>query len=152
MLVERVENLCSKHQWRRAYKEINDFEAMLAADDVKIVKIFLHITSDEQLRRFEARVNDPLKRWKLTFEDIRNRKNWAAYEDAVDDMIARTTTGRAPWHVVPANDKKYGRIEAFRLIVEGLNDGLDLAPPPLDPEVARAARLELGLDTRPRLP
>ncbi len=103
VLVERVEGYAGKKEWRRAYDEINRFEEMLADDGVRIVKIFLNLSRDEQLHRFQERLENPLKRWKLSYEDFRNRKKWQEYEEAADQMLARTHTDFAPWLVVPAD-------------------------------------------------
>lgn len=139
VLVERVEGLATPKEWRRAFDEINDFERLLTDDDMRIVKIFLHITPDEQLKRFEARLHDPMKRWKLSYEDFRNRKKWDAYEHATNEMLERTSTKRAPWHVIPANDKKYARIAALKVITKALAKGVDLRPAPLDEKVEQEA-------------
>ncbi|HET8727815.1 MAG TPA: polyphosphate kinase [Alphaproteobacteria bacterium] len=144
VLVERVEGLASEAEWRRAYHEIKGFERVLAADGVRIVKIFLHVTPEEQLKRFRARLDDPLKRWKLSEEDFRNRRRWRDYELAVEEMIAKTSTDRAPWVLVPANDKKYGRIKAIEAVAEALSSGVDLSPRPLPPAVLREARALFG--------
>jgi hypothetical protein len=109
VLVERVEGLASKDQWRRGYNEINEFEQMMVADGIRIAKCFLHITPAEQIRRFKERLTNPLKRWKLSYEDFRNRSRWAAYETAIENMMEKTSTRRAPWYLVPTNDKLYGR-------------------------------------------
>lgn len=146
VLVERVEAYATKTEWRRAYDEINRFEEMLADDGVKIVKIFLNISQDEQLRRFQERLENPLKRWKLSYEDFRNRKKWTAYEDAADDMLARTHTAHAPWLVVPADSKHYARVTALAEIAERLSSGVELEPPPLDEQVEIEARKILSWD------
>jgi hypothetical protein len=96
VLVERVEGYATPMEWRRAYHEINDFERMLLEDDTPLVKIFLHITPEEQMHRFRARLTDPLKRWKLSYEDFRNHGRWKDYEAAIEDMIETTSTKRAP--------------------------------------------------------
>ena len=145
VLVERVEGFASHDEWHRAYIEINDFERMLLADGIRLVKVFLHITPEEQLRRFRNRLTDPLKRWKLSYEDFRNRGRWHDYEKAIEDMIEKTSNRSAPWHVVPANNKPYGRLGAFRIIVDRLSKGVDLQPRPLDPAVATAAEQLLGI-------
>ena len=145
VLVERVDELISADAWRRAYKEINGFERTLVDDGARIVKIFMHVSRDEQLRRFEERMRKPHKRWKITPDDIRNRLKWDAYETAIDDMIARTSTKRAPWIVIPSDDKRYARIEALQVIAGALSEGVDTGPPPLDPEIVRLAEAELGL-------
>ena len=140
VLVERVEGLATEQEWCRAYGEINEFEHLLTSDGYRIAKLFLHITPEEQLRRFAARMADPMKRWKLTYDDLRNRNHWQDYEVAIDDMFERTSTTFAPWHAIPANDKKYGRVAAIRTIVERLSDNLDLVLPQVDPTVERAMR------------
>lgn len=140
VLVERVEGFATDDEWRRAYTEINEFECMLTDDGIRLVKIFLHITPDEQLARFRARFEDPLKRWKLTEEDLRNRARFADYETAVDEMFRRTSTVARPWTVIPANDKRHARLAAFRRILEELSRGVDTTPPELDPAFERRVR------------
>ena len=97
VLVERVEGFATAAEWGRAYEEINKFERMMLADGVRLVKLFLHITADEQMRRFRNRLTNPLKRWKLSYEDFRNRGHWKDYETAIEDMIAKISAGRAPF-------------------------------------------------------
>jgi polyphosphate kinase 2 (PPK2 family) len=145
VLVERVEGFATHHEWQRAYTEIVDFERLLLADGTRLVKIFLHITPEEQLRRFRNRLTDPLKRWKLSYEDFRNRDRWQDYETAIEDMIHKTSTRRAPWHVIPANNKPYARLAAFRIIVDRLSKDVALEPRALDPAVATAAEQLLGI-------
>jgi len=145
VLVERVEELTPAKRWKQAYQEINDFERMLTDHGTRIVKIFFHISADEQLRRLEERINEPLKRWKLSYEDFRNRSKWEAYEAAIEEMFERTSTKRVPWHVIPANDKKYARLTAIDHIVKRFAKGVDLAPPTLDESVVDAAREHLDL-------
>ncbi|MBX6320270.1 MAG: polyphosphate kinase [Rhodospirillaceae bacterium] len=140
VLVERVESLVLEDEWRRAYGEINAFERMLADDGVRLVKLFLHITPEEQLRRFQERLSVPYKRWKLTLDDLRNRARWSEYEVAIDDMLALTHTAWAPWHVVPAEHKWYGRVHALKIIANTLGEGVDLRSPPEDPRIAAAIR------------
>lgn len=140
VMVERVEGFASEVQWRRAYREINDFEQALVDDGTRVLKFFLHITPDEQLRRFEQRLRDPLKRWKLQYEDFRNRKRWDDYEIAIEEMIAKTSTKQAPWHVVPANNKKYARIAIIKQICDQLSAGVDLSPRSLDDRTLAEAR------------
>jgi polyphosphate kinase 2 (PPK2 family) len=123
VLVERVEALATEEQWRRAYDEINDFEAMLAADGMIFVKLFLHISAEEQLRRFERRRADPLKAWKLTDEDWRNRAKRDAYVGAIEDMLARTDTASAPWHVIPAESKRIARVTAMETVIAEIERG-----------------------------
>jgi polyphosphate kinase 2 (PPK2 family) len=145
VMVERVEAFATPSEWKRAYVEINDFERLLLADGTRLVKLFLHITPDEQLRRFNARLTDPLKRWKLSYEDFRNRARWKDYEEAIEDMVEKTSTKGAPWHLIPANNKPYGRLAAFCIILDRLAAGVDLVPPALDPKVAEAAEKLLGI-------
>jgi polyphosphate kinase 2 (PPK2 family) len=145
VMVERVEEFATPSEWKRAYVEINDFERLLLADGTRLVKLFLHITPDEQLRRFNARLSDPLKRWKLSYEDFRNRGRWKDYEEAIEDMVEKTSTKGAPWHLIPANNKPFGRLAAFRIILDTLAKGVDLSPPTLDPKVTEAARKMLGI-------
>ncbi len=149
VLVERVEAYATPTEWRRAYHEINDFERMLLEDDTRLVKIFLHITPEEQMHRFRARLTDPLKRWKLSYEDFRNHGRWKDYEAAIEDMVETTSTKRAPWHLVPANDKPFGRLAAFRIIADRLSKSVALEPRALDPTVAEAAEQLLGIRQPP---
>ena len=144
VLVERVERLASEREWRRAYGEINAFERMLADDGVRLVKLFLHIGPDEQLRRFRERIRDPLKRWKMSLDDIRNWRLRAAYERAVEEMLARTSTRLAPWRVIAIDDKWSARLEALDLVARALARGVDLKVPRLDPAVLSATR-KLGI-------
>ena len=146
VLVERVEGLASQKDWRRAYREINEFERALTDHGTRVVKVFLHISPDEQLRRFRDRVLDPTKRWKLSYEDFRNRKNWNAYEAAADDMFRETSSSYAPWHAISANSKKYARVEALKVIAKRLSSGVDLAPAELDQEVIQEAQELLEID------
>jgi polyphosphate kinase 2 (PPK2 family) len=139
VLVERVDELASEAAWKRAYDEINDFERMLVADGVRLVKIFLHITPQQQLKRFAERLHDPYKRWKLHDSDIRVHMQWDDYVEAIEEMFARTSTRIAPWTIVPANQKWYARIAAIKAVTEAFGRGIDVEPPPIDPRVARAA-------------
>jgi polyphosphate kinase 2 (PPK2 family) len=113
---------------------------------VRVVKIFLHITPEEQLRRFRDRVLDPTKRWKLSYEDFRNRKKWSAYEEAADEMFRETSTAWSPWHPIAANSKKYARVAALKVIAQRLAAGVDLSPAELDQEVIREAQALLEID------
>jgi polyphosphate kinase 2 (PPK2 family) len=139
VLVERVEGFATTAEWKRAYDEINDFERLLTDDSLRIVKIFLHISPEEQLKRFKERLKDPMKRWKLSYEDFRNRNNWDAYVEATDEMLAKTSTKRAPWHVVAAENKKWARVESLKIITDRLAKGVDLKPRPLDERVKQEA-------------
>jgi polyphosphate kinase 2 (PPK2 family) len=116
VLVERVEGFAGEEQWRRAYEEIRDFERSLVAEGMVLVKFFLHISDEEQLQRFEKRAKDPLKAWKLTDEDWRNRKRRADYVAAVEDMVAETSTDEAPWTLVEADSKRYARVKVAETV------------------------------------
>ncbi|HLN16257.1 MAG TPA: UDP-galactose-lipid carrier transferase [Acidimicrobiales bacterium] len=133
VLVERVEGYATDEQWRRAYQEISAFERSLTDEGMVIVKLWLHMSDDEQLRRFEARRKDPLKRWKLTDDDWRNRGRRTEYEEAVEDMFAETDHDDAPWDVIPAEQKRYGRVAALQQVITRMEDGMrkaGLAVPP----------------------
>ncbi len=145
VLVERVEQLTPKERWRAGYREIVDFERLILDDGTRLVKLFFHISQEEQLARFEDRLRDPLKRWKLTFEDFRNRGKWDAYSEAIDEMFEKTSTEAAPWTVIPANSKKFARIAAMQAVVNCLGKDVDLSPPPIGPEVLAAARQHLNI-------
>jgi polyphosphate:AMP phosphotransferase len=125
VLVERVEGFCSELDWMRAYAEINDFEEQLGQHDILLLKFWLQISQDEQLRRFEERQKIPFKRFKITEDDWRNRKKWDDYQNAVCDMVDRTSTSLAPWTLVEANDKNYARIKILRILCERLEEALD---------------------------
>ena len=120
MLVERVEGFCSETEWKRAYDEINQFERQLTDFGTVIVKFWLQIDADEQLRRFQERQNTPYKQWKITDEDWRNREKRPSYEPAVVEMLRRTSTPHAPWTILEANCKYYARIKALRTVAEAL--------------------------------
>lgn len=145
VLVERVEGLTPKKRWKSAYREINDFERMIVDDGTRLVKVFFHITPEEQLARFESRLRDPMKRWKLSYEDFRNRRRWDDYRLAIDEMFQRTSTAPAPWHVVPANCKKYARVTAMTEIVKCLSRGVKLGPPQMDESVLSEAIAQMDL-------
>ena len=121
VFVERVEGFCSVKEWQRAYDEINGFERMHTDDGVTMVKFFLHIDQKTQLARFKEREKDPIKSFKIGPDDWRNRKRRPDYEEAIQDMFDRTHRPDAPWHVVPANDKKYARIAVLRTCVDALD-------------------------------
>ncbi len=145
VLIERIEGFASDNEWQRAYQEINEFERMLSDDGVRIVKLFMHISKDEQLKRFEERLHNPVKRWKLTHDDVRNRSKWDDYEVAFNDMFRYTSTDTSPWYLIPGNHKWHARIEALRTINKVLAKGVDLSPPPLDESLIRAAEEQLGI-------
>jgi PPK2 family polyphosphate:nucleotide phosphotransferase len=132
VLVERVEKLATAQQWQRAYQEINEFERWLTDDGVTIIKLFIHISPEEQRKRFIERLNNPYKRWKLTEEDIRNREKWAEYEQAINDMFKFTSTLQSPWHIVEGNKKWFARTKALQAIVNKLSLNLALEPPEVD--------------------
>jgi polyphosphate:AMP phosphotransferase len=123
VLVERVEGFASKGEWRRAYNEINHFELQLAQAGYIVAKFWVQISQEEQLARFEARANTPYKSWKLTEEDWRNRDKWPLYSAAVHDMVERTSTRHAPWHLIDGEDKKWSRVT----IIERICDQLEAA-------------------------
>lgn len=120
VLVERIEGFATEEQWKRAYSEINEFEMQLAKWGAIILKFWMHISPDEQLRRFQERQSNPLKQWKITDEDWRNRAKWSEYEEAVNDMIERTSTVYAPWYIVEGNSKPYARIKILTTVIETL--------------------------------
>lgn len=124
VLVERVEGFATEPEWSRAYAEINAFEDQLIEHGIVVVKFWLHITKAEQLKRFEERAKSPYKSWKLGDDDWRNREKWDEYEQAVDEMVARTSTLRAPWTLVPSNDKNFARIEILRTACKALEERL----------------------------
>ncbi|MDR2854671.1 MAG: polyphosphate:AMP phosphotransferase [Methanomicrobiales archaeon] len=124
VLVERVEGFCREDEWMRAYHEINQMESMLHDHNDLMVKFWLHIDQDEQLRRFTARQEDPQKQWKITDEDWRNREKWGQYLKAVDDMIHKTSTPHAPWTIVPANNKYYARVFTIQVLCGAIESQL----------------------------
>ena len=124
VLVERVECYCREADWRRAFNEINEMEAHWASFGAVLVKLWLHIDKDEQQRRFEERVANPGKQWKITGEDWRNREKWELYESAVDEMFFRTSTTYAPWTIVESNSKEYSRIKVLQTIIESIEKKL----------------------------
>ncbi len=114
VLVERIEGFCYPHEWRRSFAEINDFEEQLHDHGSIVIKYWLQISKDVQLERFRSRETTPYKQHKINDEDWRNRKQWSAYETAVGDMLALTDTAHAPWSLIPANNKRYARLEVLR--------------------------------------
>lgn len=145
VLVERVEGFAEPADWQRAYDEINEFEHLLIADGVRMVKIFLHITPEEQLERFSERLRNPVKRWKLTQDDLRNRGRWRDYLAAYQDMFDRTSTKAAPWTVIGGDNKWTARVEVLETVIKALTKGVEVAPPPLDPDLIEAAETVLGI-------
>jgi polyphosphate kinase 2 (PPK2 family) len=133
VLVERVEGFADREQWLRAYEEINDFERSLADEGMILVKFWIHISSDEQLKRFERRRDDPLKAWKLTEEDWRNREKRDAYTEAVEDMLAGTDKPQTPWSLIEGDSKRYARVKVIETVIERIEDGMrewGFEPPP----------------------
>jgi polyphosphate:AMP phosphotransferase len=128
VLVERLEGFARDDEWKRAYTEINDFEQQLVEHGIVVVKFWMHISRDEQLRRFRARENTPYKRHKINEEDWRNRRKWDAYEVAVGDMLALTDTPHAPWHLIPANNKRYARLQILKSACKQIESALTPAP------------------------
>ena len=141
VLVERVEGFATEAEWRRAYDEINEFEAQLAADGTAIIKLFFHVTEAEQSDRFLARLDHPWKRWKVTAEDIRNRGRRNDYSRAIKDMFDQTDTRWAPWTAIDGNDKKSARIAALGAVADSLERVLPADPPPVPAEMEHFARL-----------
>lgn len=124
VLVERIEGFCSEQDWKRAYREINEIEEHMVNFGTVLVKFWLHIDKEEQLRRFEARQQAPHKQWKITEEDWRNREKWGQYKEAIDEMLFRTSTTYAPWTVVEANSKFYARIKALKTVIAAIEEKL----------------------------
>ena len=125
VLVERIEGFAKQHEWKRAYTEINAFEQELVDHGTVLAKFWIHISPEEQELRFNARKVTPHKKWKLTEEDWRNRARWEDYEEAVEEMMARTGTKTAPWHAIPGNDKKYARIAVLKTVCRELERALE---------------------------
>ncbi len=149
VLVERVEDLATEVQWRRAYDEINDFEHSLAEEGMVVIKLWMHLSHEEQLRRFERRRDDPLKSWKLTAEDWRNREKRPQYNDAVSDML-RLTSGRlAPWDVISSENKRNGRVEVIETVIRRMEAGMarwGIEVPSSDDEEEERTQAALAFD------
>jgi polyphosphate kinase 2 (PPK2 family) len=133
VLVERVEGFASKDEWERAYDEINDYERGLAEEGMVLIKFWLHVSPEEQLKRFKSREKEPLKSWKLTDEDWRNREKRPAYEAAVEEMVARTSVEpHAVWHLIPGDSKRYARVAVIETVIAEIETGMrrhGLEPP-----------------------
>ena len=125
VMVERLEGFCSENDWKRAYNEMNEFEKELHDWGAVIIKFWVQIDKDTQLERFTDRQNNPEKQWKITDEDWRNREKWDLYEDAVNEMLKKTSTTFAPWHILESVDKNYARIKALKIVIEELEKALD---------------------------
>ena len=124
VMVERLEGFCSENDWKRAYNEMNEFEKELHDWGAVIIKFWVQIDKDTQLERFTERQNNPEKQWKITDEDWRNREKWDQYEEAVNEMLKKTSTTFAPWHILESVDKKYARIKALKIIINELEKAL----------------------------
>ena len=128
VMVERIEGFCTDDDWMRAYREINQFERQLVDFGTILLKFWIHISKEEQLRRFESRANDPLRQWKLTDEDWRNREKWDVYANAVNEMLMKTSTVTAPWTIVEGDNKLYARIKVLKTLVDKLSSELKHDP------------------------
>lgn len=126
VMVERIEGFCTREEWQRAYKEINEMEANWVHSGAVVLKFWLQIDKDEQERRFKERMSNPEKRWKITDEDWRNREKWEQYEQAVDDMLVHTSTTYAPWIIVEGNDKYYARIKVLQSVADAIEKRLEI--------------------------
>ncbi len=161
VMVERVEGFAGEEAWQRAYDEIRDFEQQLVDSGTIVMKFWMHISKEEQLHRFERREERPHKAWKLTDEDWRNREKWDRYEQAVEELLIKTTTVQAPWTIIAGNDKRFARVQVLQTVAERMSSelGIDATPehlhelPPLAavvpvPEWAKreAEALGIGLD------
>ncbi len=143
VMVERMEGFCTEEEWKRAYREINQFERQLVDFGTILIKFWIHISKDEQLSRFEARKNTRYKAWKLTDEDWRNREKWDFFLEAVQDMLLKTSTLTAPWTIIEGNSKYYARVKALKTVVEKLEQELepfDEASPWLPPAESPAEK------------
>ena len=120
VMVERIEGFCTQEEWKRAYKEINDMEKDLADAGAVVLKFWMQIDKKEQEKRFRQRQENPEKQWKITEEDWRNREKWEQYEEAVNEMLIRTSTEYAPWIVVEGNDKYYARLKVLETVIDAL--------------------------------
>jgi polyphosphate kinase 2 (PPK2 family) len=133
VLVERVEGFATREEWLRAYDEINSFERSLVDEGMILIKVWLHISADEQLKRFREREQDPLKAWKLTEEDWRNRERREEYLEAIEDMIARTDQPLAGWELIEAESKRYARVKVIETVIARIEEGMrrwGIEPPP----------------------
>jgi polyphosphate kinase 2 (PPK2 family) len=148
VLVERVEGFCSGKEWKRAYDEINEFEAQQVDNGNTIVKLFVHITQKEQDKQLAQRLDDPFKRWKTGEEDYRNRSKREDYLDALHDMFKRTDTRWAPWFVIDGNDRKSARIAALTVIADALEKHVLMDMPDADPAVVALAREAFGYEPK----
>lgn len=135
VLVERIEGYATKEEWQRAYEEINQFEKILTEDNYIVLKFWIQVSNDEQLKRFKERQEDPYKKWKLTDEDWRNRDKWPLYIEAANDMFDKTNKKNAPWILIEGNDKKYARVQVLKETIKHVKEecerrGLQITEPP----------------------
>jgi polyphosphate kinase 2 (PPK2 family) len=139
VLVERIEGFCDKPAWKRAYHEINEFERELVDDGVQIVKLLVHVSAQEQKRRMIDRLSKPHKHYKIGLEDFRNIARRKEYLEAYDDMLERTDTDHAPWHVIASDSKMHARLAGLGIIADELGEGQKVSAPELDPKIVAAA-------------
>ncbi len=139
VLVERVESFCGSAAWKRAYREINEFERQLTDDGVRIVKLLVHVSAEEQKQRMIARLEDPHKHYKIALEDFRNIAKRKEYIEAYDDMLERTDTEYAPWHLIASDNKMRARLRGLEIIESVAGKGIDRLEQPLDPRITEAA-------------
>ncbi len=148
VLVERVEGFCSEAEWKRGYDEINEFEAQQKDSGTPIIKIFLHVTQEEQDERFRKRLENPWKRWKLTLDDFRNREKRDEYLAAMQDMFDRTDTRWAPWRIIDGNNKKAARMAALTHVADRLEEYVSMEPPEPDIALETLAASHLGTGSK----
>src|SRR5262245_8087460 len=139
VLVERIEGFCTKEEWKRAYREINEFERQLTDDGVHVVKLLVHVSADEQKKRMIARLADPHKHYKIGLEDFRNIARRKEYLEAYDDMLEHTDTDHAPWHVIATDHKMHARLKGLQIVAHQVGKGVDHTDLALDPKIAEAA-------------
>ena len=139
VLVERIEGFCDKAAWQRAYREINEFERQLVDDGVRIVKLLVHVSAEEQKQRMIDRLSKPHKHYKIGLEDFRNIAKHEQYLKAYDDMLDRTDTDYAPWHVIASDNKMHARIKGLKIIAKEVGRGVETTTQELDPQIAEAA-------------
>lgn len=152
VLVERIEGLCTKDEWQRAYREINEFERTLSDAGARFVKLLIHVSEEEQKKRMIRRLEKPHKRYKVGLEDFRNIAKRKQYLEAYRDMLNETDTEHAPWHVIASDDKRHARLEGLKIVVDTLGRGVKNPPQELDPEVAAAAYKLWGWKPKDRKP
>jgi AMP-polyphosphate phosphotransferase len=150
VLVERIEGFCSSDAWKRAYREINEFERQLADDGVRIVKLLMHVSAEEQRKRMIERLEDAHKHYKVGLEDFRNIAKREEYLEAYDDMLERTDTDCAPWHVIATDNKLHARLKGLKIIAEVAGKGIERTEQPLDPKIVEAAFKLWGWRPGPR--